>query len=244
MTNQHYFTGKNPNGPIIILAHGATMTHFKETHILVKTLKEISSYIISLDLPGHGRNQLKGNNPISFENASKDFNKTIFQSLREIKDKTVLNKIGLIGFSLGGMFAMRMKNPPFDFAIYMGCGTHFNEEQLQRIHWFFSEATYRRFKLTDNLLRDHGPHWQVMLEMIHSWFSDDSEMIKSPVNHLSIPSLFILAENDQTFDSSSIQVEGKYEVLTVIGDHFSYFNPKPFHSYKTTIIDFIRRSIS
>ncbi len=244
MTTSYIFNGHYQGGPIIILAPGATMKHFDEAHILVKKLKSNVSKIISLDLPGHGGSQLLDSNPISYHDAFHDLIDTMNNALKRVRKKNQITKVGFIGFSLSGLFAMRIKEPPFHFAIYMGCGTTFDESNLRKIRWFFSVNTYKQSKLLRNIKRDHGPNWEVMLDMINSWFADDSDMIKIPLKKIVVPSLFILTENDQAWQRNSIDVDGLLSILNVSGDHFSYFTPIVIDSYKEKMIKFIEKHSS
>lgn len=240
MTIPYFYPGDNPSGPILVVAHGAAMTHFNKSHILISTIKPYASKIISLDLPGHGKSQLKEKKFFDFETALENMNKILDSAIQSIQNINKTLKIGFIGFSLGGIFGLRMKNPPFDFAIYMGCGTTFNKSSLKKISIFFSENTFRRFNLVESLRKNHGS-WQNMLKMVQSWFSLGSKMLNTPIKKMNIPALFILSENDQAFDANSVQYDGNYYTIIIPGDHFSYYHVKLFEVYKNAMIDHIKR---
>ncbi|MHA2169776.1 MAG: alpha/beta hydrolase [Candidatus Kariarchaeaceae archaeon] len=237
MTTIHTFQGLANDGPVLFLAPGATQVHFKREHKLVKALLPVASLIISIDLPGHGGSQLDSSSYWNFEQALDNIERTLQISLPQLSSDTL--RVGFIGFSLGGLFGMRINHPPFHFAVYIGCGTHFSPDSLTRIQWFFSEETYRRLDLLTVISVDHGPYWKEMIKMIQSWFSGNSPLITKPLKALSVPSLFILAENDQAFPRSSIKFD-QQPVLIVPGDHFSYFTKKGFSAFEKQMIDFIR----
>lgn len=215
------FKGRANNNLGIFLVHGATMTPFRETDQFVDNLKSICSEIFSITIPGHGRAKLTTPMILDFDYAMQLFTHSIKEKVETSDDR----KFGFIGISLGAMMGMRIQKL-FDFAIYIGCGNSFTKASLRNIAFFFSETTYQRFGMVDAMIRHHGEYWNILLQSIKNWYSEDSTLLTKPIHILTRPSIFILAENDQPFNEESIKFDTEVEIQKVSGDHFSYFSPK------------------
>jgi 2-succinyl-6-hydroxy-2,4-cyclohexadiene-1-carboxylate synthase len=127
----HYSVIGDVNKPLIMFLHGF-MGNVHEFDLLISLLKDYFSCLV-LDLPGHGKTQVLGNNQFySMENTA--------QAVISLLDNLQISQCFLVGYSMGGRLGLYLTlNFPNRFPQVIlesaSPGLADEKEQLQRQIW-------------------------------------------------------------------------------------------------------------
>ncbi|MDH5402372.1 MAG: alpha/beta hydrolase [Candidatus Heimdallarchaeota archaeon] len=230
----YIYGGENKEGPIIIVGHGATTPRISNNNILVKSLLPLVREIWSIELPGHHK-EIENITTMNAEEVINDIQNVINQKITETEN---ISTLGFIGFSLSGILCMRLENPPWDWNVYIGCGPRIDHSYLKNIQKYFTEETYIKYGFHIGMANAFGKSWKERLKLVRKWFNDDSIIVTTSVDGFSIPTLFILAEQDQAFPTVYDKIDG-LRIEKVKGHHFSYFTGEIFPSVWKRIVAFL-----
>ncbi len=204
----YVYNKKNQNSPIVFI-HGVGLTH----EIWQPQLDFFKDYSnLSYDILGHGKSSLK-KEKISFD----DFSNQLIELLNDLK----IDKIHLIGFSIGSLIARNFAtkfNDRLKSLILLGSIYKRSEEQQKVVNSRFDQAK-KELKLSKQALK--------------RWFTDEYlkkntgtyEKISSILssnnmsNFLKVYELFVRHKNDEDFEKIKVNtliMTGEYDVGSTV----------------------------
>lgn len=218
--------GSSEVGPVILVAPGSTQRHFPLSHPWVQTLLRHSSQLACLELPGHG---LDSPNLYAITRVE-DALEQIRQDLLTLPPAPLL----IAGYSLGALVTLKHwslleERHPSVHELVVGMGLRFRSKPLELVRSFFQGETFEALGWRTAMEHHHGPRWLDLVETVGQWFNPGSTLFltSEEVDHLTQAQdrlVFVVGNEDQTFDSSDISSLGEFTIIEVPGDHFSYFS--------------------
>jgi pimeloyl-ACP methyl ester carboxylesterase len=180
----------------LLLLNGGGRSPFSQNHPLTNYFKQFDLNIYSVELPGHGKSCFHHLTSVTemLESFQSDFMNLI--------EQYQLKKIGLVGFSLGGLLSLKsieLELLPFEFAIVLGCGVVITETQKKIIDYYTTPEFFDEMQWTQNMEIYHGTGWPIFIQSLHQWFNLDTPIFSSSTLLQKSKILFLFGDNDEVF---------------------------------------------
>jgi len=204
-----YFFNKKAQSTPIVFVHGVGLTY----EIWQPQLDFFKNYsTLSYDILGHGKTSLKKQN-ISFN----DFSEQLIELINELK----IDKIHLVGFSIGSLIARNFAtrfNDRLKSLILLGSIYKRSEQQQKIVDERFNQAK-KELKLskqalnrwfTDRYLENNPDTYEKISSILSS---------NNMANFLKVYELFIKHKNDEDFEkikTNTLVMTGEYDVGSTI----------------------------
>ena len=204
-----YFLNQKEQSIPIVFVHGVGLTY----EIWQPQLDFFKNYsTLSYDILGHGKTSLKKQN-ISFN----DFSEQLIELINELK----IDKIHLVGFSIGSLIARNFAtrfNDRLQSLILLGSIYKRSEQQQKIVDERFNQAK-KELKLSRQALK----RWftEKYLENNPDTYEKISSILSSNnmVNFLKVYELFVKHKNDEDFEkikTNTLVMTGEYDVGSTI----------------------------
>ena len=204
----YVYNKKNQISPMVFI-HGVGLTH----EIWQPQLDFFKDYSnLSYDILGHGKSSLK-KEKISFD----DFSDQLIELLNELK----IDKIHLIGFSIGSLIARNFAtkfNDRLKSLILLGSIYKRSEEQQKIVNSRFDQAK-KELKLSKQALK----RWftDEYLDKNPKTYEEISSILSSNnmSNFLKVYELFVKHKNDEEFEKIKVNtliMTGEYDVGSTV----------------------------
>ena len=204
----YVYNKKNQNSPIVFI-HGVGLTH----EIWQPQLDFFKDYSnLSYDILGHGKSSLK-KEKISFD----DFSNQLIELLNDLK----IDKIHLIGFSIGSLIARNFAtkfNDRLKSLTLLGSIYKRSEEEQKIVNSRFAQAK-KELKLSKQALK----RWftDKYLEKNNDTYDKISSILSSNnmANFLKVYELFVKHKNDEDFQKIKVNtliMTGEYDVGSTV----------------------------
>jgi len=204
-----YFFNKKTQSTPIVFVHGVGLTY----EIWQPQLDFFKNYsTLSYDILGHGKTSLKKQN-ISFN----DFSEQLIELINELK----IDKIHLVGFSIGSLIARNFAtrfNDRLKSLILLGSIYKRSEQQQKIVDERFNQAK-KELKLSKQALK----RWFTdrYLENNPDTYEKISSILSSNnmANFLKVYELFVKHKNDEDFEkikTNTLVMTGEYDVGSTI----------------------------
>lgn len=225
---KHYPANLDSSMYSFLVISGAMQVRYDQFHPLVQLLRSYGD-VYSLGLPGHGqeRDLLLNHNDQSFQAA--------LSNLFSVIDRDCpRDHLIIIAYSIASIMSIKLlprllqRNPDIKL-IFIASAFKIRPESSKLIKLFFNTSTYKKLGWETMMIKQHGPTWTKTVALIHSWFSQESEMMTTEeeidlCRAYKDKMLFIIGDRDQPFNKADILNYGnEFTVKEVSGDHFGYF---------------------
>jgi len=205
----YIFNKKEQSVPIVFI-HGVGLTY----EIWQPQLDFFKNYsTISYDILGHGKSSLTKKN-ISFD----DFSDQLIELINELK----IDKIHLVGFSIGSLIARNFAtkyNDRLQSLILLGSIYKRSEQQQENVNQRFEQAK-KELKLSRQALK----RWftDKYLENNPDTYEKISSILSgnNMVNFLKVYELFVKHKNDEDFEkinTKTLIMTGEHDIGSTIG---------------------------
>ncbi len=222
MTNIAFHNNFIPDRLTIFLLSGGGQSMFSEKHPLTRLLMKYPINIISMELPGHGNFRF-----YKIYDANEYIN-LFLKNLHDTLHKYNINDFGIIGFSLGGLLALKAINNGFThlkFCITFGAGFGITTHEEKLIHQFTTMDFFNKQGWGEAMKKYHGDGWPYLINTLHNILTIDSSIFTDPKS-INIPTYMFLCDGDQAFPPKNNFVNNKLVKLIVVNNchHFEYFS--------------------
>lgn len=180
----------------LLFLNGGGQIPFSPHNKLVRFFEKYDYNLIAVELPGHGKSKFQ------VVHTQETILSSFEISYRKIIVEADIKVKGMIGFSLGGLFALKaieLDIFPVDYLIVYGCGFGIGEKEKSTFQYYTSEQFFHDMRWFSTMKKNHGDGWYNLQHSLNDLmhvnspiFSDLSKIKKSDI-------LLILGDKEELF---------------------------------------------